>query len=329
MIYKSYVLESNINALDKKFALFYGENLGLKSDLKNKLKILKKNSEIMNFTQDEVIKDTSSLYTEINNVSLFEKEKIIFIDGASDKIFYILDEIIKKKLDQIIILFSDILEKKSKLRNLFEQSKICAAIPCYEDNEITLRRIVSEKLKSYKGLSGDNINLIINNCNLDRMKLNNELEKIETYFQDKVLKDEQLNILLNTKTSENFSLLKDEAFKGNKKKTNELLSETIIEQEKNIYYLSLINNRLNKLNEIKNKENVSNLTNVIDNLKPPIFWKDKPNLIEQAKKWDKRKVNIMLNKTYEIEKLMKSNASIDKNVLLKKVILDLCALANS
>ena len=71
------------------------------------------------------------------------------------------------------------------------------------------------------------------------------------------------------------------------------------------------------------------MTNVIDNLKPPIFWKDKPNLIEQAKKWDKRKVNIMLNKTYEIEKLMKSNASIDKNVLLKKVILDLCALANS
>ena len=62
-----------------------------------------------------------------------------------------------------------------------------------EDNEITLRRIVSERLKDYKGLSGENINLIINNCNLDRMKLNNELEKIETYFQDKVLKNEQLS----------------------------------------------------------------------------------------------------------------------------------------
>ena len=49
---------------------------------------------------------------------------------------------------------------------------------------------------------GNNINLVINNCNLDRMKLNNELEKIETYFQDKVLKNEQLSILLNSKTSE-------------------------------------------------------------------------------------------------------------------------------
>ena len=74
---------------------------------------------------------------------------------------------------------------------------------------------------------------------------------------------------------------------------------------------------------------MSNLINVINNIKPPIFWKDKPNLIEQAKKWDKKKVNIMLKKTYEIERLMKSNGSIDKNVLLKKVILDLCTLANS
>ena len=39
MIYKSYVLEQNINSLDEKLALFYGENIGLKEDLKKKLKI--------------------------------------------------------------------------------------------------------------------------------------------------------------------------------------------------------------------------------------------------------------------------------------------------
>ena len=41
MIYKSYSIENNINKLDKKFALFYGENLGLKNDFK-KIKNLKK-----------------------------------------------------------------------------------------------------------------------------------------------------------------------------------------------------------------------------------------------------------------------------------------------
>ena len=39
MIYKSYVLEQNINSLDEKLALFYGENIGLKETLKKKLKI--------------------------------------------------------------------------------------------------------------------------------------------------------------------------------------------------------------------------------------------------------------------------------------------------
>ena len=36
MIYKSYLVEQDFNSLDKKFLLFYGENLGLKNDFKKK-----------------------------------------------------------------------------------------------------------------------------------------------------------------------------------------------------------------------------------------------------------------------------------------------------
>ena len=34
MIYKSYLLEQNINNLNENLYLFYGENLGLKNDFK-------------------------------------------------------------------------------------------------------------------------------------------------------------------------------------------------------------------------------------------------------------------------------------------------------
>ena len=61
------------------------------------------------------------------------------------------------------------------------------------------------------------------------------------------------SIFLDAKVNDNFSLLKDEALLGNKSKTNKLLSDTIIDSEKNIYYLSSINQRLNKLNEIISK----------------------------------------------------------------------------
>ena len=38
MIYKSYIIEQDLNALKKKVILFYGENIGLKRDFKTKLK---------------------------------------------------------------------------------------------------------------------------------------------------------------------------------------------------------------------------------------------------------------------------------------------------
>ena len=43
MIYKSYLLEQNINSIKNNIVLFYGENLGLKNELKEKIKQKNKN----------------------------------------------------------------------------------------------------------------------------------------------------------------------------------------------------------------------------------------------------------------------------------------------
>ena len=79
------------------------------------------------------------------------------------------------------------LEKKSKLRNYFEKSKNYGIVACYQDNDITLRKIISDELHEFEGLSNNNINMILENSNLDRVKLYNEVSKIKTYFQNKKL----------------------------------------------------------------------------------------------------------------------------------------------
>jgi len=178
-------------------------------------------------------------------------------------------------------------------------------------------------------LSSYNINLIINKSNLDRVKLNNELNKIIIYFQDKELNSEKLELLLDDKVNNDFNLLKDEALMGNKINTNKLLSDTVLESEKNIFYLNLINLRLNKLNEVSNFRKTTNLENAINLIKPPIFWKDKTNFAEQAKKWDTKKIRKILSKTYNVEIEIKSNSMIEKNILIKKLIIDMCNLANA
>ena len=328
MLYKSYLIEQNFNNLKNNITLFYGENIGLKREFKDLIKFNNKNKEIIKFPQDQILKNENILFNEINNISLFEREKIIIIDNANDKILETLKEIEDKTYEIKIYIFSEILEKKSKIRNYFEKSKKYGIVPCYQDNEIGLKKIINNKLKGYEGLTPYNVNLIFENCDFDRSKLLNEIEKIKIFFDKKKIESIDLQMLLNVKSSDNFDYLKDEALVGNIKKTNKLLSQTIIEAEKIMYYLNSINQRLDKLMEI-NQSGEKNLVGIIDNLKPPIFWKDKPKVIEQAKKWSLEKTKKMKEKTYNFEVYIKSNSIINKDLLVRKLIIDMCLLANA
>ena len=328
MLYKSYLIENNFSNLKEKISLFYGENLGLKNDFKRIIKEINSEDEILYFNQDEIIQNNNVLIKEITNVSLFEKKKIFFVENINDKFLDLVMEIEKIVADNKLFLFADILEKKSKLRNYFEKSEICAAIPCYADNDLSLKKLIQSKLEEYSGLTGNNINMILDSTNLDRAKLNNELEKIKTLFQDKIIKSEKLDLLLNNKSNEDFNKLKDQAFLGNKIATNKLLSETIIDNEKNIFYLNMINQRLYKISETLNKDGKT-VEAKINSLKPPIFWKDKPIFISQVKKWNKSKITDVLKETYILEKEIKSNSIINKNILVKKLIVNICQIANS
>ena len=328
MIYKSYVLEQNIDSLDQKIALFYGENLGLKEDLKKIIKDQNKNSEILRYAQEDLIKNNHLLINEIKNISLFEKNKIFFVENVNDKLLELIQETENIISERKIFLFSDILDKRSKIRNYMEKSKNCACVPCYQDNEISIKKLINSKLNGYSGLTPYNINLILDHTNLDRSKLNNELDKIISFFLDRNILSEKLKELLNAKTNDDFNKLIDEAFMGNKSNTNKLLSNTTMDYEKNILYLNIINQRLDKLLQI-HQLSVSKIEDAINNLKPPIFWKDKPNITKQAIKWNKYKIKNMFEATVELEKRIKTNNLIEKNILIKKLLLDICSKANS
>ena len=328
MILKSYIVEQDINKIDKNISLFYGENLGLINDFKKLILKANKNTTVIRLNEEEVFKKDVILFREISNSSLFEEKKAIFIDQVSDKILNQILEIENISTDIKIYLFSGVLEKKSKLRNYFEKSKDTCSIACYEDNNITLKNIIQRKLKDFKGINMQNINLILEHSNYSRAKLNNELDKINDFFHDKVLNVEKLEDLLNLKTNDDFNKLKDAAFLGEKKNTNRLLSDTILEEDQNFFYLNSINQRLGKLLEI-NKSSAENLEMAVNNLKPPIFWKDKQNVINQAKKWNKNKIKSIMKKTYDIEIKIKSNSIINKKLLIKKLLVDLCSLANA
>ena len=121
MIIKSF--EISKKKFDKQnIFLVYGENEGLKNEIVEILK--KKLSGILEkFDETQIINNKELFYEKLLNQSLFEKEKIIVINRCSEKIYEIIESITERvSLDTKIILNAYSLEKKSKLRNLFEKS---------------------------------------------------------------------------------------------------------------------------------------------------------------------------------------------------------------
>lgn len=328
MIYKSYLIEQNF-LINENLTLFYGENLGLKNFFQKKIKEHNKDNEIIIYNQEDILKDENQIYNEILNRSLFNVKKVFLVNGVSDKIIDQIQKIEQIIDDRKIYFFSEVLEKKSKLRNYFEKSANTAIIPCYSDNEIAIKKIIQERLSGFKNLNNQTINLILNSCGLDRVKINNEIQKIITCFANKEIDQNKLETLLNIRENEDFNDLKDQALIGNKISTNKFMSNTIIEPEKNVMYLNIINQRLNKLLEIDKIKKNGRTEDAVSSIKPPIFWKDKATIILQAQKWNKAKINSVLKDTFNLEIIFKSNSKINQTLLVKKLLIDICNLANS
>ncbi len=330
MIFKSYIIENDISLLeDKNIILLYGENTGLKDDLKRKIIERSIDREIIKLNQDDILKNNFLLDKEIMNLSLFNNKKIIIIDNITDKSFSLIEKNVIQDNCKIC-LFSGTLEKKSKLRNLFEKEKSLGIIPCYEDNEITLRNYIKSYLKNIKGLNQEIINFIIDNSNKSRDKIKNELNKIVVYFIEKQINILELRQLLNLDENDNSQKLRDTAILGDKKLLNELISKTQINEQDNMIYIRGLLNQFVKLAEVLEiNKTKKNLTQSIESLNPKIFWKDKPTILGQANKWQIKNIKTTIDELTNAEILIKSSTDIKGSEITKKLLIDICNKASS
>ncbi len=110
MIIKSYEIKKNkTNLLKNNFFLLYGENLGLKKDIKNFItnQLKKKNDsvEILSLFESEIINNKDNFFNLIYSGSLFSQQKIITIYETTDKIIDIVKETYKKYSEDIYLIF--------------------------------------------------------------------------------------------------------------------------------------------------------------------------------------------------------------------------------
>ncbi len=301
------------------YYLFHGKNEGLKKEIIERNFIKNFNGNIDKYDENYLISNKETIISELLSKSLFEDRKIIIISRVTDKIIKIIDEIVRRNLDElIIILKSEILEKKSKLRQLFEKEKKLASIALYEDTPRDLTRIITEFLNFNKiRLSQESINLLVNRASGDRENLKIELEKIYNYsITNKDINISKIKVLTNL--AENYSVneLAENFLLKNKKNISKILNENNYSDEDCILILRTILSKSKRLfNILKRNEELNNIDQVISSTKPPIFWKEKESVKVQANSW---KLNDLKNKIYEIneiELLIKNNSKNSLNLV--------------
>ena len=323
MIVKSYEINKIINKYN--FYLIHGKNQGLKNETIKT--ILKKNKDKVFSYEEKQIQDEKEIFFEnILSGSLFENDKVIIINRASDKIFTIIEELTEREIKSVkIILNSDILEKKSKLRVLFEKKKDLICIPTYSDNSETLSRLANTFFKNEKILiSQQNINLIVSKCNGDRQNLTNELEKIKNYsFNKQSITTQEILKLINLSENYGFSELIDNCLAKNKNKIMTILNENNFSNEDCIIILRTFLIKAKKILTLalefeKNKD----LDKTITSAKPPIFWKDKEIVKIQLNKWKPNRIKELIYHLNDIEIQIKNNFNnsimIITNFILEK-----------
>tara|TARA_Y100000389_G_scaffold201956_1_gene245975 strand:- start:276 stop:1271 length:996 start_codon:yes stop_codon:yes gene_type:complete len=323
MIIKSFEV-NKIDLQKNNIFLLYGENEGLKNQIiENNFKKNYSNKTFY-YDESEILNNKDIFFDEILSNSFFENEKLIIINRSTDKITSILDEILEKKIDDLIlVLNSGSLEKKSKLRSLFEKNKKIICIPFYEDNNQTLSSITSQFFRNNKiPISQQSINLIINRCRGDRQNLKNELDKIESFIKKKK-KIQVSEILQLTNLAENYSVteLVDSCLAKNRSKTINILNENNYNLEDCIIIIRTMLTKSKRLLKLFEEINTSSsIESAISSIKPPIFWKDKQIVKDQINNWSCKNIELLIFRINEIELLIKKNSSIALSVLSDFII---------
>ena len=317
MIVKHSDLSKNLKA-NTNFFLLYGSNTGLVDETINNILIPNFGNNIFNYDEGELILNTSDFEESIYNKSFFDDDKLIIINRCTDKILEIVKNLITKKISETtIILKSNVLDKRSKLRDFFEKNKEAICVPFYEDNHQSLMFIAQKFFQEKKiKISSQSINCIIERSNGNRINLKNELGKISNFCQQKVsIEIDEILKLTNLSSNYNLSELVDHCLANNKKQTINMLNENKQSSEDNIILIKTFLYKLKRLQKLQSRiEDKKSLDMVISSFKPSIFWKDKDIIKKQLETMKLGQIKTMIRIINNLELDVKKHSQISNQI---------------
>jgi len=323
MIIKSFNLK-DLKESKSNFFLFYGENEGQKDEVTYNIFLKNFKGEVVKYDESQILENKDIFLETCLNESLFESEKIIQVSRVTSKLFDIIKELASKKIyNKKIIFNSDILEKRSKIRQLFEAEKELVCIAFYQDNSSSLYKIANDFFKKNNiSISSENINLIVEKCTGDRKNLQNEMNKVLNFcFKKNKINRNEILKLINLHGDENFFELIDYCLAKNFTKVINIINNNSFNKNDSIILIRSLISRLKRLIELKKIYIEANdINEAINTYRPLVFWKDKEIVKKQMGAWSDEKLYELLDKVSFLEVSLKKNNEFSNNIIFDLIL---------
>ena len=325
----------NINAI-----LLYGTNIGL-ADLiyKKTMEILKVDTNdpfsVSKLDGDEFKDNPSSLHDNVNTLSVFSERRFILLDLMHISINKSLENIIletaKVKNNSYLLIIRAANLKMNSFIKYFQNIDNAIVVPCYEERINTVHAKLSDLFSKHKiNFKRDIIKNLILKLSSNSLINEMEIEKLDSFLSNnKNVTEEMILTLISNNEDINLNKVVENCSNGNPCEALTSFENIYENQSTTITLIRMFVSHFKLIEKILllfkyNKD----LENVINNIKPPIFFKKRDFVIFQCKVWDLKLINIVLTRLIELELKCKLNPLSEK-ILLSQFILSTSVLAKN
>ena len=310
--------------------LFHGSNEGKVIECKDSVlkfsRIQKREREVINIYSNEMKKeDFLTLTSQLKEQNIFGFMTILNIYLSNERnnqelIQLIVDIKKSHNEDVVVVIRSNQLPTRSKLRKIFETQDSLILVPCYEDDDFEKNEFIKDFfLKEGLSLPSEQINVISKRLSSQRLEVKNELEKIAIIVKNNPQQDSEnlyKNILGSLEiNSEKFisSIVKGE----NKAFLTEYNKFTNFGQD-NIKLINYLVDHLFRIlvSQLRVRQGMS-MNGAISCLRPPVFFKNIESFKNQVQTIKFSELKLIIKRLYECKKqILNGKISAQYNLLI-------------
>jgi DNA polymerase III delta subunit len=259
--------------------------------------------EYMNYS--DLQKDSAQLKNSLQSLQLFSDKKAIVINGVGDNMKKdVLDLIKTKSNDFLLIIQGEKLRKSSKThKELSTMTNLCI-VNCYKLGMDAITVFVDKFLQSHLVKYSREVTALISKHLPDNVLLiKNELEKIVQYLgEEELTMDVVERVILGVKDFSYVNLCAALIFKD-KMQLLEQIKRFDNEGVTAINLIRMLQNYFARVLLIKKEERFKGekAAFIINNLTPPVFFKEKNTLLEVCNKVSYEEIIDLMTELVDIE----------------------------